>query len=71
MNANSKNHWNELAAVGVKPHVGKQVRYIVIEECTDASNFVHLVAYLIDTCILERGDIFVVDNETVHTKGDN
>ena len=71
MNANSKNRWNILAAVTVKKDVQSCVEYIIIDECTDASVFVHFVGILIKKRVLQRGDIFVVDNCTVHMKGDN
>ena len=71
MNANSKNRWNILAACTVKRNVSGNVEFLVIDECTDASIFVNFVGYLIKMGTLVRGDIFVVDNCTVHMKGDN
>ena len=47
------------------------MEYIVIDECTNASVFVHFVGHLIDVGMLTRGDIFIVDNYTVHIKGNN
>ena len=41
------------------------------DECTNAAVFTHFVAHLISTGTLVRGDIFVVDNCSVHMKGDN
>ena len=71
MNANSKNRWNILAACSIKQSVQRNVDYIVINECTNASVFVHFVGHLIDEGMLRRGDIFIVDNCTVHMKGNN
>ena len=68
--ANSKNRWNILAACTTK-RVKDNVEYLIIDECTDASMFVHFVSNLIEVGFLTRGDIFVVDNCTVHMKGDN
>ena len=70
-NANSKNRWNILAACTVKRSVSRNVKYLVIDECTDASIFVHFVSVLLEKGVLRRGDIFVVDNCSVHMKGDN
>ena len=69
--ANSKNRWNILAACTTKRSVTDNVEYIIIDECTDASMFVFFVSRLIEVGFLRRGDIFVVDNCTVHMKGDN
>ena len=71
MNANSKNCWNILSVVTVKKDTNSCVEYIIIDECTDTSIFVHFVGILIKKGVLQRGDIFVVDNCTVHMKGDN
>ena len=70
MQANSKNRWNILAACTVKRSVENNAEYIIIDECTDASIF-FFVAQLIELGVLRRGDVFVVDNCTVHMKGDN
>ena len=71
MNANSKNRWNVLAACCLKGELDKQVQFVVTDECTNAAVFAHFVAHLISTGTLARGDIFVVDNCSVHMKGDN
>ena len=71
MNANSKNRWNILAACCLKGELDKQVQFVVTDECTNAAVFAHFVAHLISTGTLVRGDIFVVDNCSVHMKGDN
>ena len=55
MNANSKNRWNILAACSIKQSAKKHVEYIVIDECTDASIFVHFVGHLIEERMLRRG----------------
>ena len=70
-NANSNNRWNIFAACTIKHRVKRNVEYIIIDECTDASIFVHFVGLLLEKGILREGGIFVVDNCTVHMKGDN
>ena len=45
--------------------------YVVLEECTNSALFLQLVMFLMDNGCLERGDIFVVDNCSIHCKGDN
>ena len=69
--ANSKNRWNILAACTIKRSIENPVEYLIIDECTDASIFANFVARLIEKGVLQRGDIFVVDNCTIHMKGDN
>ena len=69
-NANSKNRYNILAAVTVKT-TAKPVSFIVIEETSNSYTFLKFVEYLIDNCVLVRGDIFVVDNCSIHMSGDN
>ena len=71
MNTNSKNMWNILAACCLKPELRKQVQFVVTDKCTNAAVFAHFVAHLISAGTLVRGDIFVVDNCSVHMKGDN
>ena len=71
MSANSKNRWNILAACCIKPHLDKHVQFVVTDEVTNAAVFTNFVAHLIETGFLERGDIFAVDNCSVHMKGDN
>ena len=71
MNANSNNRWNILAACNIKPHLHQHVQFVVTDETTNAAVFAHFVAHLIETSVLEMGDIFVMDNCSVHMKGDN
>ena len=47
------------------------VEYLLIEECTDSCILLLFVKVLLQKGVLKKGDIFIVDNCTVHTKGDN
>ena len=70
MNSNSKNRYNILAAVTIKEDV-KAVEYAVLRVTTTAPIFMQFVKRLLQRGTLSRGDIFVVDNCSVHTQGDN
>ena len=71
MNANSKNRWNILAACSIKPHIHQHVQFVMTNMTTNAVVLTHVVAHLIETGVLERGNIFVVDNCSVHIKWEN
>ena len=71
MEANAKNRYNILAAVNIKGRGIAPVEYVVLEECTNFALFLQFVMFLMDEGFLERGDIFVVDNCSIHCKGDN
>ena len=43
----------------------------MLEDCTNAAIFAEFVRNLINNGTLVRGDIFIVDNCTVHFQGDN
>ena len=47
------------------------VESAVFEEYTDSCIFLLFVKILLQKGVLSGGDIFVIDNCTVHTKGDN
>ena len=49
----------------------RPVEYIILEECTSSNLFLIFVRILLEKGMLQRGDIFVVDNCTIHAKGDN
>ena len=70
MEANRKNRFNILAAVTIKNDV-RPVEYKVIESCTDAHVFLQFVMHLLEVGTLRQGDIFIVDNCTVHMQGVN
>ena len=70
-NANSKNRYNIFAAVTVKRNVRRNVEYVILEETGDAYLFREFVLHLIREGTLVEGDIFVVDNCSIHTKGEN
>ena len=70
MEANSKNRFNILAAVTIKPGV-RPVCFKVIEACTDADMFLQFVKSLLEKGTLQPNDVFIVDNCTVHMQGNN
>ena len=69
--ANSKNRYSILAAVNVKGGNIPPVQAVLIEKCTDSSIFLQFIRTLLDSGVLQRGDIFVLDNCTIHMYGDN
>ena len=71
MEANAKNRYNILAAVNIKGRGVSPLEYVVLEECSNAALFIQFVLVLMDKGILVRGDILVVDNCSIHCKGDN
>ena len=69
---NSKNALNILTAVNIKGGGVPPVYSKVLDTVkTNASVFIHFVRLLLVSKVLVRGDIFIVDNCTVHLKGDN
>ena len=70
-NVNSRNRYNILCAVTIKGSGIRPVEYVILEECTNSQLFLEFVKMLLQKGTLQRGDIFVVDNCTIHTKGDN
>ena len=69
--ANSKNRYNILAAVNIKGGEVPPVQSVVIEETTNAAIFLQFVKLLLETGVLNAGDLFILDNCTVHYQGDN
>ena len=67
----SKNRFNILAAVNLKGGEIPPVYWEVIEECTNAALYLQFVKRLVENGILQQGDIFVVDNCSIHYQGDN
>ena len=67
--ANSKNRYNVLAAVSLKKHI--PICYRVVDETGDALLFSEFVSIMLREGILCRGDIFIVDNCTIHMGGSN
>ena len=68
---NSKNRYSILTAVNIKGGTIPPVKSIVLEESTDSSLFLQFIRILLNEQILKRGDVFIVDNCSVHVKGDN
>jgi transposase len=71
VNANSRNRWNIFAAINVKKNVEDNCYALVLEEKGDSDCFQEYVEMLISNGFLESGDIFIVDNCTIHTAGEN
>ena len=67
---NSRNSYSILAAITLKKDVNP-VSYGIIDVSTNAVYFQSFVRKLIETGVLVKGDIFVVDNCTIHCQGDN
>ena len=67
--ANSKNRYNILAAVALKRPI--PICHCVIDETGDAILFAEFVSLLLKDSILCRGDIFIVNNCTIHMGGSN
>ena len=64
-NANARNRYNVLAAVTLKRHVAA-VEALVLEDTGTACFFANFVAHFLETGTLARGDVFIVDNCTIH-----
>lgn len=72
MTFSSKNRFNILAAVTLKGGHVRPVEYFLLDKvCTNASIFLRFVKHLIEVGTLSSGDIFVLDNCSVHVQGDN
>ena len=67
---NSRNSYSILAAITLKKDVNP-VSYGIIDVSTNAVYFQSFVRKLIETGVLVKGDIFVIDNCTIHCQGDN
>ena len=71
MEANAKNRYNILCAVNIKGGDIPPLEYVVLQENSNSAIFPQFVMFLMAVGILERGDIFIVDNCSIHCKGDN
>ena len=69
--ANSKNRYSILTAFNLKGGLMPPVKSYIIEKCTDSSTFLEFVCKLLEEGVLERGDVFIVDNCSMHIYGDN
>ena len=69
--ANSKNRYSILSAVNIKGGLIPPVKSAIIEKCTDSSIFLQFIRQLLEEGILRQGDVFIVDNCSIHTQGDN
>ena len=66
---NRSNCWNNFAACSIKKHLLRPFEYVMIEDKGDSYFFLECVSHLVAICFLERGDIFVIDNCTIHMSG--
>ena len=71
VNIGVRSGFNILCAINVKGGDVSPVEFVILEECTNSSLFFEFVLYLLDNGVLCRGDIFIVDNCSIHMKGDN
>ena len=69
--SNSKNRYSILSAVNIKGGTIPSLKAVIIDKCTDSSMFLQFVRLLLDSGVLQDGDVFVLDNCTVHLFGDN
>ena len=69
--SSSKNWFNILAAVNLKGGNVPPVHYEVLEETTTSALYLEFVKRMIERGVLQTGDIFVVDNCSIHYQGDN
>ena len=68
---NSKNRYSILAAVNIKGGNVPPVKSVLIEQCANSSIFLEFILVLLDSGVLQRGDVFILDNCTIHMYGDN
>lgn len=67
----AKYRYNIFAAVTTKQNVERNVEAVVLDLIGDSTLFQIFVLYLLEIRFLEYGDIFVVDNCSIHTQGEN
>ena len=67
----AKNRFNILCAINLKGTDTPPLDFVIIEESTNSAIFLQFVKRLLTNGTLSRGDYFVMDNCTVHNKGDN
>ena len=67
----SKVRYNIFAAVTVKENVENNIDFFVLEERGDSFLFRAFVMHLIVEGTLKEGDVFVVDNCSIHFNGEN
>ena len=67
---NPRNRYNIVTAVTLKRHC-PPVTSIVVKVTGTSSLFSEYVSQIIQSGVLSRGDIFVVDNCSIHMRGDN
>jgi transposase len=68
--ANSRTLFNIFAAVNVKKH-RRNVESVVLNMYGDSIVFQQFVLHLLNTGFLEAGDVFIVDNCSIHMHGEN
>ena len=69
METNTKNRYNVLVTTALKENI-RAVEYIILSEFIDSTYFVLWVQILLQRGTLVAGNVFIVDNCTIHTQGD-
>jgi transposase len=69
--SNAKRRYNIFAAVTTKRNVERNVEAVVLDMIGDSTLFQTFVLHLLQLNFLEPGDIFVVDNCSIHMQGTN
>ena len=67
----SKNRYNILCAVTIKYNSIRPVEYVIFEECPNSQLFLEFVKKLLQKGTLQSGENFMLNNCTIHKKGDN
>ena len=68
----AKNRFNILCATNIKGKNIPPVEFFILDDLTTTSAiFIQFVKKLITKKILQKGDYFIVDNCSIHNKGDN
>ena len=67
----SRIRYNIFAAVTVKQDVERNIDFFVLQESGDSYLFRAFVMHLIEEGTLREGDVFVVDNCSIHFHGEN
>ena len=66
METNTKNRYNVLVTTALKENI-RAVEYIILSEFIDSTYFVLWVQILLQRGTLVAGNVFIVDNCTIHT----
>jgi len=70
-NVNARHRYNILAATCLKEDVARNVEAVVLDVVGDSTVFQEFVGHLLNLRFLREGDIFIVDNCSIHMQGEN